>query len=352
VSDFLIARNGRQFGPYSRAAIQAGLRKKKIRPSDLCWTEGMAEWKPVFVVFQSEAAPPPMPGAPPSQNPPPVPSAPPTGDDTPDGAPRNPDAADKWSHLATQASDTFRQARNRAGELWNSDAAENWRRHLATQASDAFQQVRNRAGESEKAKAPRFWFYAGLAVLVAIGAWVIVMVIDAVLPNEIDEVKQAVFDRIDQTRTVEEILDTEGYCESGKWEKFDSDNIRGAVFTCKKDFAAARYCADFMKKNYKGSDKNQGFYSEDNIPKRASQKFVFVVKGNKVSLAKVENTVTWSDVEQVSEAGDPGGILREVATGYFGQDLIKRFEKLSDNNKQDVCAQALISFYREHLYAK
>ncbi|MDR2112012.1 MAG: DUF4339 domain-containing protein, partial [Candidatus Accumulibacter sp.] len=47
MSDFLIARGGRQYGPYSAAKIQAGFNRKQIHPTDLCWTEGMTEWKPV-----------------------------------------------------------------------------------------------------------------------------------------------------------------------------------------------------------------------------------------------------------------------------------------------------------------
>jgi hypothetical protein len=108
MGDFFIACNGQQSGPYPEAEIQKRLSGNQIQPTDLCWTEGMAKWKPVSEVFQSEAAPPPIPGAPLPQTLPRVPSTP----------------------LA------------KASTLWNSDAIANGSR-LLTQAFGVFQQVRN-----------------------------------------------------------------------------------------------------------------------------------------------------------------------------------------------------------------
>jgi hypothetical protein len=52
------------------------LSRKKIHPTDLCWTEGIAERKPVSAVFRSKAVPPPILGAPPLSKKPPDSSTP------------------------------------------------------------------------------------------------------------------------------------------------------------------------------------------------------------------------------------------------------------------------------------
>jgi hypothetical protein len=126
MSDFLIARDGQQYGPYSEAVIKAGLSRKRILPGDLCWTEGMAEWQPVSAVFQCQAAPPP----------PPPPDAPPAG--------------------------------TRGVALWNPGAAAGWSLYV-TPAFGAFLQARNWAalGETAKAKSSMIWYYASLALLAA-----------------------------------------------------------------------------------------------------------------------------------------------------------------------------------------
>ena len=68
-----IDRGGERVGPYSVEQINAHLADGSILPSDLGWTDGMADWVPVTqvpgVTTADAAAPPP---------PPAVPDAPPT----------------------------------------------------------------------------------------------------------------------------------------------------------------------------------------------------------------------------------------------------------------------------------
>ena len=63
-----IDRGGERFGPYSVGQINAHLADGSILPSDLGWTEGMADWVPgtqvPSVTTADAAAPPPPPAAP------------------------------------------------------------------------------------------------------------------------------------------------------------------------------------------------------------------------------------------------------------------------------------------------
>ena len=49
-----LQRNGQQFGPYSFADLQANVAQGTVLPTDLAWTEGMAEWITVDQVLASQ----------------------------------------------------------------------------------------------------------------------------------------------------------------------------------------------------------------------------------------------------------------------------------------------------------
>lgn len=58
------AKSGERFGPVEEADLRAKLISVEVQPTDLVWTEGMADWKPAMEVFpaEPEAAPAPMEG--------------------------------------------------------------------------------------------------------------------------------------------------------------------------------------------------------------------------------------------------------------------------------------------------
>ena len=61
-----IDRDGKRFGPYSVEQVNAHLADGSILPTDLGWTDGMADWVPVTQVAgvtSAEGTPPPPPAA-------------------------------------------------------------------------------------------------------------------------------------------------------------------------------------------------------------------------------------------------------------------------------------------------
>ena len=52
-----IARNGQQAGTFSEEDVRSKLLLNEFSPSDLCWTEGMAEWQPLGVRFAQTTTP-------------------------------------------------------------------------------------------------------------------------------------------------------------------------------------------------------------------------------------------------------------------------------------------------------
>jgi RDD family/GYF domain 2 len=52
-----IARNGQQAGTFSEEDVRSKLLLNEFSPSDLCWTEGMAEWEPLGVRFAQTTSP-------------------------------------------------------------------------------------------------------------------------------------------------------------------------------------------------------------------------------------------------------------------------------------------------------
>jgi uncharacterized RDD family membrane protein YckC len=55
-----IARDNQQLGVFDEADLQQKLASGEFRSTDLCWTEGMAEWKPLGQVNLTPASPPPV----------------------------------------------------------------------------------------------------------------------------------------------------------------------------------------------------------------------------------------------------------------------------------------------------
>ncbi|MCE9518347.1 MAG: RDD family protein [Verrucomicrobia bacterium] len=52
-----IARNGQQAGIFSEDEVRSKLQLNEFSSSDLCWTEGMAEWQPLGLKFSSTPPP-------------------------------------------------------------------------------------------------------------------------------------------------------------------------------------------------------------------------------------------------------------------------------------------------------
>jgi len=55
-----IARDNQQLGVFDEVDVQRKLAAGEFRSTDLCWTEGMAEWKPLGQVSLAPVAPPPV----------------------------------------------------------------------------------------------------------------------------------------------------------------------------------------------------------------------------------------------------------------------------------------------------
>ncbi|BET66083.1 hypothetical protein ASA1KI_10010 [Opitutales bacterium ASA1] len=99
--NYHIARDGQQIGVFSREDVLAKIQQGTVRATDLAWTEGMADWKPVSEVFAGAAA---VPAAPPA--PPPAFGVPPPAQGVATGdafaaAPPKPENYLVWSILAT-----------------------------------------------------------------------------------------------------------------------------------------------------------------------------------------------------------------------------------------------------------
>lgn len=45
--NYHISRNGQQLGPLPESEVRSLLQRGEISPTDLCWAEGMPDWKPV-----------------------------------------------------------------------------------------------------------------------------------------------------------------------------------------------------------------------------------------------------------------------------------------------------------------
>jgi hypothetical protein len=63
-----ITKNGNQIGPYTEEVVHNKLTTGELNSNDLCWTEGMAQWEPLYQTIPLPATvPPPPPVSIPSQ---------------------------------------------------------------------------------------------------------------------------------------------------------------------------------------------------------------------------------------------------------------------------------------------
>jgi len=56
--EYYLLRNGEQFGPYADEALRAYLKSGEVRPDDLAWCAGAADWKPVAQLLAPPAGEP------------------------------------------------------------------------------------------------------------------------------------------------------------------------------------------------------------------------------------------------------------------------------------------------------
>ncbi|MGH8018571.1 MAG: CD225/dispanin family protein [Opitutaceae bacterium] len=56
--NYHIARDGQQIGVFPREDVVSRIKQGSIKPTDLAWTEGMADWKPALEVFAEAFATP------------------------------------------------------------------------------------------------------------------------------------------------------------------------------------------------------------------------------------------------------------------------------------------------------
>lgn len=53
-AEFMVARDGQQYGPYSKALLRQYLKDGNVSAEDLAWTQGMDEWMPLGAINISE----------------------------------------------------------------------------------------------------------------------------------------------------------------------------------------------------------------------------------------------------------------------------------------------------------
>jgi hypothetical protein len=64
MTQYHVTSNGQQFGPFLESEVQSMLANGAITKTDLCWAEGMAEWKPIHEIFARPTNFPPPPPPP------------------------------------------------------------------------------------------------------------------------------------------------------------------------------------------------------------------------------------------------------------------------------------------------
>jgi hypothetical protein len=63
--EWYLARDGQQYGPLSDAEMRKFVELGHLKPTDLLWRQGFADWRPATSVFPEPAAPAPRPSPPP-----------------------------------------------------------------------------------------------------------------------------------------------------------------------------------------------------------------------------------------------------------------------------------------------
>lgn len=74
-----ISRQGQTYGPYPAEDVKRMLSEGRLLSTDLCWTEGMAEWKSLGEVFGTSTMPPSVPRPVPAGGPSSIPALGPPG---------------------------------------------------------------------------------------------------------------------------------------------------------------------------------------------------------------------------------------------------------------------------------
>lgn len=67
MTSYYVVQNGEKAGPFEEAEILRRIEEGGLRPDDLCWREGMADWQPIATVLSvasRKSSPPPIPSAP------------------------------------------------------------------------------------------------------------------------------------------------------------------------------------------------------------------------------------------------------------------------------------------------
>lgn len=67
MASYYIARDGQQIGPFEEAEILRRIEEGVLSSNDLCWREGMTDWRPIATVLNlatPKPSPPPMPATP------------------------------------------------------------------------------------------------------------------------------------------------------------------------------------------------------------------------------------------------------------------------------------------------
>ena len=64
MTSYYVARDGKQTGPFEEAEVLRQIEEGVLSPNDICWREGMADWRPIAAVLNvttQKSSPPPLP---------------------------------------------------------------------------------------------------------------------------------------------------------------------------------------------------------------------------------------------------------------------------------------------------
>ncbi|MDB6068903.1 MAG: hypothetical protein JWL81_74 [Verrucomicrobiales bacterium] len=181
-----LSRNGQQAGPFTENDVTRMRREAAIVGSDLFWRNGMAEWRTITSVFETDALPPPLPSPVVSRIADPFDSPPRVEEDVPNSTIRKTAAlvADPMVSVVGKPappSDIILKSQNAPRiSLWNPNTCANWS-YLLTPIFGSLLQHYNwkSLGNAKEAKVSLIW----CLVLVAFTATMLVAGYDARLPG-------------------------------------------------------------------------------------------------------------------------------------------------------------------------
>lgn len=52
---YFIVKNGEKAGPFDEATVRHQIEAGQLTPADLCWREGMPDWKPIGTILTTAA---------------------------------------------------------------------------------------------------------------------------------------------------------------------------------------------------------------------------------------------------------------------------------------------------------